>query len=613
MRYTFNNQIQNPEQIVTDKVNYFADVFNYILSNLGKPSFPNLENHKSILEKIRFQLENYSTHSSKYINFYFANRYLSLKDPFIRDYYKTDWQTINSFKVAGIQQNRKKLLKAIIQLTKIFDKTLFPNALSEIIDCIISTSKLENKRIAYKIDYYTPILISEFIFSGFPKKDLQKLFDKILSTKVEIQNNKVKTDIPLPTSLLKFKYKKPEKPELFYNKINKYLKTRTLKQQFEGIYHLYKNSLKEKTFIFYLNNIKALQPINIQIGEVRFSNQIKKENINKKGIRKEYRAFFNEKGKLFVQISLKENNDIIGKEKAVREINNAINYLNGCLDKKAYLCLDDFIVKDTDQNIRHNSFLIPLHQEEYEKLSNDNVYEILKHQNNNLIKKYLELDRIYFYAVSTDFKENKLTNYWRYLESFFESEDYDSTKIINSLSEILTKNCHFQFIMDYNDLAFQILLSSYHKFPTRNNDDLNPILEIPGSELHALMYPNPYNNTILERLNKIINHPFVNQKLKWILTTSLDQQAKLANDFFQDVLFETYEQRNFIEHSGIFYEKSVEKILFSLPKIARDFRSLIVKELALKEYNSFSEIITSLIKKDYAILDFASTFKSPTN
>jgi hypothetical protein len=613
MRYTFNNQIQNPEQIVTDKVNYFADVFNYILSNLGKPSFPNLENHKSILEKIRFQLENYSTHSSKYINFYFANRYLSLKDPFIRDYYKTDWQTINSFKVAGIQQNRKKLLKAIIQLTKIFDKTLFPNALSEIIDCIISTSKLENKRIAYKIDYYTPILISEFIFSGFPKKDLQKLFDKILSTKVEIQNNKVKTDIPLPTSLLKFKYKKPEKPELFYNKINKYLKTRTLKQQFEGIYHLYKNSLKEKTFIFYLNNIKALQPINIQIGEVRFSNQIKKENINKKGIRKEYRAFFNEKGKLFVQISLKENNDIIGKEKAVREINNAINYLNGCLDKKAYLCLDDFIVKDTDQNIRHNSFLIPLHQEEYEKLSNDNVYEILKHQNNNLIKKYLELDRIYFYAVSTDFKENKLTNYWRYLESFFESEDYDSTKIINSLSEILTKNCHFQFIMDYNDLAFQILLSSYHKFPTRNNDDLNPILEIPGSELHALMYPNPYNNTIQERLNKIINHPFVNQKLKWILTTSLDQQAKLANDFFQDVLFETYEQRNFIEHSGIFYEKSVEKVLFSLPKIARDFRSLIVKELALKEYNSFSEIITSLIKKDYAILDFASTFKSPTN
>jgi hypothetical protein len=167
--------------------------------------------------------------------------------------------------------------------------------------------------------------------------------------------------------------------------------------------------------------------------------------------------------------------------------------------------------------------------------------------------------------------------------------------------------------MDYNDLAFQILLSSYHKFPTRNNDDLNPILEIPGSELHALMYPNPYNNTILERVNKIINHPFVNQKLKWILTTSLDQQAKLANDFFQDVLFETYEQRNFIEHSGIFYEKSVEKVLFSLPKIARDFRSLIVKELALKEYNSFSEIITSLIKKDYAILDFASTFKSPTN
>lgn len=386
MKYHFSNQIINPEQLVADKVNYFADVFDYILSYLGKPTFPNLENHKSLLEKIRFQLDNFSSYSAKYIHYYFKNKYLSSKDPLISEFYKKEWQSINFLKIGGIQKNRRKLLKGINQLITKFDKSLFINALSKIIDCLISISKLENDRITYKLEYYTPIIVSEFIFSGFPKKDLEKLFDKILSTKVEIQNNKVKTDIPLPGSLLKLKYKTIDKPEVFYNKINNYLKTRTLQQQFEGIYHLYKNSLKEKTFIFYMNNIRALRPIDIQIGDVRFSNQIRKENITKKVINKEYRTFFNEKGKLFVQTTLNENNDLMGKEKAVRRINIAINYLNACIDKKAYLYQDDFIVKDSDQNIRHKSILIPLHSDELEKLATDNVYDILKDQGGTLGK-----------------------------------------------------------------------------------------------------------------------------------------------------------------------------------------------------------------------------------
>ncbi|MCX6262210.1 MAG: hypothetical protein NTY95_15500, partial [Bacteroidia bacterium] len=111
MRYHFSNQIINKEQIVADKVNYFADVFDYFLSNMGKPTFPNLENHKSLLEKIRFQLDNFSNHSTKYINSYFKNKYLTSKDPLISEFYKNEWQRINLLKVGGIQPNRKKLLK----------------------------------------------------------------------------------------------------------------------------------------------------------------------------------------------------------------------------------------------------------------------------------------------------------------------------------------------------------------------------------------------------------------------------------------------------------------------------------------------------------------------
>ena len=597
MKYHFNNQIHNPEQIVADKVNYFADIFDYFLSTLGKPTFPSLENHKSIFEKIHFQLENYSPHSIKYIKEHLKNKYLSSKDPIIKDYYLKEWKVINRYIHNDIEKNKKKLQTEIRRLISKLDKTLFINTLSNIIAIISSKSRLENDRIINKIEYYTPIIISEFIFSGFPEKDLEKMFDKILTTKVEIQNNKVKTEIPLPTSLIKYKYKPGAKPETFYNKINKYLKSRTLQQQFEGIYHLYKNSLKEKTFIFYLNNIRSVAPIEIQIGDVRFSNQIKKENITKRAINKEYRSFFTGKDKLFVQTTLKENNDIIGKEKAIRKINNAINYLNACIKKKAYLHLDDYIVQDIDQNIRHKSMLIPIRSDDSEKLAHDDIYKILNNKQSNLVNRYFEIDKIYFYGVTSDFPENTVINYWRFLESFFEAELFKSATVIRSISKILGKNCQMQIELDYYNLAFQVLHSAYMKHPIENNDGLNPLLEIPEKDLVALLNSNRFDRAEVSNLNRIINHPFINQKLNWVLTTSITQQSKVLEDFYHSILTETYEQRNFIEHRGIFHDKSIDKILTSLPRIVRDFRRIIVNELAQNNYKNFSDLITFLMNK----------------
>ena len=596
MKYHFNHQIHNPDQTISDKVNYFADIFDYFLSNIGKPTFPGLETHKSILEKISFQLDNYSPHSIKYIKEHLKSEYLTSKDPIIKDYYLHEWKAINSYIHGGIEKNRNKLHLEIRQLIRKLDKSLFINTLSSIIAILSSESRLENDQTVNKLDYYTPIIISEFIFSGFDKKDLNRLFDKILTTKVEIQGNKVRTEVPLPTSLIKYKNKPGTEPEKFYARINKYLKSRTLQQQFEGIYYLYRNSQKEKTFIFYLNNIKSLTPLEIQIGDVRFSNQIKKENISKRGINKEYRSFFNGKGKLFAQTTLMENNDIIGMEKAIRKINNAINFLNACIKKKCYLQLDDYIVKDTDQNIRHKSMLIPIRSTDIEKLEQDNTFSILNSRMNSLTNRYLEIDKIYFYAATSDFPENKVINYWRFLESFFEAERFKSVTVIKSISKILATNCQMQIESDYYNLAFQIVHSAYLKHPV-NNNGINPLLEIPDKDLVSFLNSRSNPRTDLTCLNQIIDHPFINQRLNWVLTTSFHQQTKVAQDFYQSILNETFEQRNFIEHRGIFFDKSIDKILTSLPIIVRDFRRLIINELTQKNYNKFNDVISSLMNK----------------
>jgi hypothetical protein len=596
MNYHFNNQITNPEIIVADKVNFFADFFDYTLSNLGKPTFPSLENHRSLLEKIKFQLENYSSHSEKYLHHYFKNKYLNSNDLIIKEFYSIQLRDINLHKNFKDPNIRIILLNSITTFISILDGTLFKNSLSKIIECIATIRPLR-KDIINRFKYFTPIIISEFIFAGFPQKDLEKLFDRILSTKFEIKNNKVRTEIPLPESLLKLKYDKIENPEVFYDKLSSYLKNRTLQQQFEGIYYLFKNSVKEKTFIFSLTNIKAHCPISSEFGIVKFSNQLRKETRIKRGTNKEYRTFYNGKGKLFAQLTLSENNDNVGKENAIRHINNALNYFNATLEKKARLDQDDFIVIDIDQNIRHKSVLIPINDDEIKKLADDSVYETLKNSNDKLVKKFYDLDKIYFHALNSDFKEYKIVNYWRFLESFFESENYTSKKVFNSISTILSIHCLPNFVYSFFSLAFRVLHHSYIKSPVLNSLGINNILNISNEELNSLMNPQYLGDINFKRLNEVINHPYVNERLSWFMSNDDQQKENYLKDFYNQILFETYEQRNFIEHSGIFMEKSIDRVLLSLPRIVKDFRSLIIFELEKGGYHNYNEILNKLSHK----------------
>src|SRR6267154_5993321 len=85
--YHFKNAITHPDSQVADKANFFADYFEFVAADLGKVGAFELENHKSLLEKILTQLENHTLHSKQYINHYFTNPYLSKKDPLIKEYY----------------------------------------------------------------------------------------------------------------------------------------------------------------------------------------------------------------------------------------------------------------------------------------------------------------------------------------------------------------------------------------------------------------------------------------------------------------------------------------------------------------------------------------------
>lgn len=600
MTYHFKHQITNPIKSISDKVNFFADYFDFALMNFGRLGFQQLENHKSLLEKIKFHLDNYSGNSNQYIKHYFENQYLSHKDWLIAEYYSNEWKIINKLKLKTFvnlsnENQRNELNKEITKLIKKLDESLFENALNKIIVTISCTQPLKKHNHSEIFEYYTNLILSEFIFAGFPKEDLKKVFDKILANEVKLENNEVLTDVPLPQTLLDIKNNPDNKPEIFYAAVEKYLQNRTLQQQFEGIYHLFKGSSNDKTYVFKLSNVSTSKSISLIYNNVLFSNQLKKKYVKRGITSKIFRTFFNGKGNLFAEVTVKENNGEVGKSNAILKVNNALNYLNSTLDKKAKIETDDYIIRENHKGIRHRSYNEVIYPEDEKIFIKNNPHKILN-VNNKTISQFLILDSIYFQGLNEAQLELKIVHYWRYIESFFESQDYNSKNIKTTLSQILSKNNTPNLLFNYYNLAYHIVHAAYYNH-IKSIDDrsgINHFFNVTDNELRNLTKPQPIDDINFKRLKEIINHPYITKKFSWLLKSSKDDKIKLAYDFYMNTLTEAYEQRNFVEHSGIHCNKSVEKVLLTLPEITKQFRSLMINELKTGMYNSFNEVINKL-------------------
>lgn len=596
----FKHQITHVDKSKSDKVNFFADIFFFTHLNYGNPGFAELENHKSLLMKINFQLDNYTKHSNQYIKHYFSNPYLSKKDNLIKSFYKKEWGAIEALKsklfndfseVSCREELKTKIHEFIVDL----NKSLFKNSIDKIVRAIICDNSLKDHDHIQVFEYYTPLIVSEFIFEGFPKRDLEELFSKILSDDVTLLNDKVSTEAPLPQSLLDIKNNNLDKPDVFYIAVKEYLKNRNLKQQFEGIYFLFKNSLKTKSYLFVISNIKAHKEISFVYNDVLFSNKLRKKYVKRGTTQKAYREFFNGRGKVIAEVSVDENNEKIGKANALLKVQNALNFFNAVLGKEARVKSDDYITKDHDSNTRHTDIVRFIHVEDGKLFKDLNPYEFLSGSRNSLTDKFLVLDNIFFQAKMEKVKETKLVLYWRYLESFFDASDFKNEDLKKAVSKILSKDANHVLAYGYFNLSLQILAAAYYKDPGLTTGK-NEILGISSKELSDLLSPNKILDAKFDRFLEIIIHPHVSRRLKEYLKFSEEAKVKITYDYYLKTLTEVYEQRNFVEHSGIHQKESIEKVLLIFPDIVNDFRNLVIDELKKGVHLNFKELIQYLSK-----------------
>lgn len=594
--YTFFSLISNKNKYVQDKVNFFADYFHITVQNLGFPGFKSLENHRSLIEKIKFHVDNPSIGSKKAIERYFENKLLSNKDPIVKELFDNDIRQLRKIKNKYIKGNnsiQNEFNHSLSSLSSKIANNLFEHSLNKIIN-VFECPKPLNKHSHVKIiQYYTEVIICEFIFVGFPKEYLYNLFDKILDNSVLFKNNSVHTEAPLPPILLEIKDDPEKTPADFYKSVNDYLKNRNLRQQFLGIYYLFKTSMTEKILIFKLDNIRVYDLLELDYKEIFLTNKVENLYIVNGKTSDKFMEFFGTEGTVYAKVKLVENNDIVAKLKAILKIKSIINFINYNFNCKARLNTDDYIITDKNKSHRKKDFTRTFYNFDIEDLKNKNLFSYFKENGNPVIHQITNLEEVYMEACASDNKDVKIIDFWRYLEACFSHLPAKgrSDIIIKRVSKILSINKIYDIELRYFDLASKILHSA-HLRANNSDEGTNKYLSISNKELLNLLESINFN-----RLSEVINHPYITNQLNWYINSSNEEKSELFYHWYFNVLIQTYEQRNYIQHSCIYNEMAADNVLLTLPFIVMNFRNLLINSLLHKEYQSFEDVIKDLESK----------------
>jgi hypothetical protein len=585
--YHFKSNITHPShQLIADKVNYFADCFDFIVDNINEPGFPELENHKSLLEKIKQHLQFYSINSKKYITYHFENKYLTFKDPLIKKFYKPEWTKINraknTIKNLSDEVNRKKLIHDLSALIKKLDDSLFLNSLNTIINILHCEEGLEKHNHIQSIEYHTAIIVSEFLFNGFTKDFLKNIFNKILSNDPIPKNLFDENVAPLPESLLEYK---ENTPDIFYEKAKEYLDKRTLKQQFEGIYYLLKTAVKERTYLFRLNNVTSIESIDLNFDGIRITNQIEKEYVNG-NTNDEFKTFFSAKTSFYGQVKILSSDEKSGTNNAIRKlINSLINY-NYFIEAQIQFEPNEYIVTCENKTLKHRHSIKPLFKHN-NRLSHKYDIRAWIEPENLLAERIFSIEKIFLEAETSSFSDTRISHYWRYIECFFE-EDTKGKNIIEKISNILSLHSysHLSFLMK---CLVDKVLSTY-LFDGRCETYFNKSY----SELAGTMEMMYHSEHDISSISSLINHPYINSRVTNLSLKTKYQKTETLKVHYSNLFFEAYEQRNLIQHSGTFHPKAIDKLLLCFPDFIRTFRRIIVESISTNNFSSFNEVINFL-------------------
>tara|TARA_R110001606_G_C15355695_1_gene647995 strand:+ start:120 stop:1838 length:1719 start_codon:yes stop_codon:yes gene_type:complete len=569
---TFLNQITHPEKLIETKVNFFANYFNFVASQIEKSDYLDVENYLSLTEKIIFQIDTNNSKCSKYIDTYLSHPLLQKENKYFKDFknyslvsnlfkeYKKQGNA--SSKVNWINKNdnfKSSLVRFSIELKKV----MFKKSLKEIISflkCIHILSEHKSDLI-----HHTNILVSEFLLTNRAKDDIIKTFTRIITK--DIYN------FPFPKSFLQ-----DNKNNLLKAK-KEYIQNRTFDQQFEGILHFLKESSKKEYFVFRIYNIKAERTFRFKYDQVTFYHpdhkklkdlkiQIKQSPFSK--------DFFSKEDMILATIKINASSKRIAEQIAINKIRRELEFIdykceaNSLFEPHSYVVTTDFRNLSSKWSRKENSHTI---SEWNKKSLENNPFLLLKNVNKECKEHFLNYEYLYIKAQISRTPED----YWHYFETLLKVNSQNTINVINIISTILVASSH------QNEKS---LIDNYI-FNSVANSSAN---ELNISQQHFAKIRNS-KHTEFQIIKKEVKNPFIKYLFE---KKSINPNHRYLKSYYSRILWDCYSQRNSVIHNYERNEKGLILIDSKLPNLTLRFRETLMNSILKNKELSFVQLIEKL-------------------
>ena len=607
--------INHSEPIVDRKVKHFYDHLKYLASlNREWVLYP-LENHLTLLERIRFKLNLpvlYPSSVRVIENILISSSLFHTKnDLFSKELEVSDLVKIlkKASSKTTINDNFKATFLALIVSLNGDDglkgDKYFLSILRKLIKCLNSRKGIKAEK--SKIEYLATLLLSEFLRTGFHLEDITGfggLLKRILSKRIEVydENNEssLHSTFPLP-----FHIESQREKEGFKKIVEEFINNRTFAQQFEGLYNQFRIE-KDGQFLFKIKNVaNETSDFHFRHHEVEIFHH-KQLIIDKTtwevGDIEFFDRFIEEKNTILASISLKYKSHKLATQLAVLKIREAIDFLNFVSkDKKknyngAILGTDQsYLIFKGGESVRWfmqhdkvmalNSSIQP---------TADYLYpDGFKRLNSSIQKVFLRNDKVLFRASTTNYWDEKVSCYWRFFDSIigYSISEIKGGDIIKKASKIIL-------------LTEEKIRKRKHRYTITNalhNSSSEMInLKIPPAHLAEKIEQSSDDEKKFLELEEEADYPFINEKFKEYKEMKMDYSK--THDFYRILFWETYEQRNIAFHQNDFCFSTVEKLVKILPSVMLRVRESIITELISNKNLSIQEAIDNLSKRGSDLL-----------
>lgn len=577
------NQITHPDNLVQTKVNFFADYFNFVTVNIGLYDELEIENHLSLIEKVIFQIENNLAHCPKYLDCYFSHPILKKENKYFKEFkqYQNLQSLIQEYQKAGPTAKKVKWIKnnahflsSLLAFKKELNRNMFKSALK----AIISFLKCKHD-LAEHIDdlkYYTNVLVSEFLLNDRTKKDINRVFERIMTRET--------SKFPFPKSLIEI-----HKGKDIDEAKKEFIEKRTFDQQFDGIYNILKEKDRKHYFLFRVTGINAKPDFHLKYNKVTFYHP---EHAKLKEIRMKCKSevflkdFFGIGPMIIASVKIDYYSSEIAEQEAITAIKNELEFLNHVcgvnahIEKFSFLKTSDFKnVVGSRRSMYEKGYMIG---EIDEMRLEDNPFIFLRRVKKECRNHFLEYEPLFIKAMTS----HSMPDYWHYLEALIPTKDNNEKQIIDVVSSLLVLNTEknnksrlrnyitnailpFGVSADVLGITRERQMEYYNQIGSRKEIDFNI-------------------------LSKEITHPFLHHLLKIHSKPYKKPKLKAIKEYYSRILWELQAQRNAIVHTGYGNENAMILLNGTLPFLITRFRWVLLDGMKNNKEDTFEELINNL-------------------